>query len=84
MVLFNSLVPKGLDELPPTKVVYTFDKSTFIKTSNPQMETKLKSIEVTISKILTTKKIQIKGEDFVDYVLKNIAEDTIGTSSRGD
>jgi len=84
LVLFNSLVPKGLDELPPTKVVYTFDKSTFIKTSNPQVKMKLKSIEVTISKIHTTKKIQIKGEDFVDYVLKNIAEDTIGTCSRGD
>jgi hypothetical protein len=84
LVLFNSLVPKGLEELPPTKVVYTFDKSTFIKTSNPQVKMKLKSIEITISKILTTKKIQIKGEDFVDYVLKNIAEDAIGTSSRGD
>ncbi|MDD2755523.1 MAG: restriction endonuclease [Methanothrix sp.] len=84
LVLFNSLVPEGLDELPPTKVVYTFDKSTFINTSNPQVKMKLKSIEVTISKILVTKKIQIKGEDFVSYILKNIAKGTNETSSKGD
>lgn len=78
-ILFNSLVPKGFDELQPTKIAYLFDRPTFIKTSNPKVRMKIKSLEITISKTLETKTIILKGEDFVQYVLKNISEDTIKT-----
>jgi len=40
---------------------------------------KINSLEITISKTLETKTIILKGEDFVQYVLKNISESTIKT-----
>ncbi len=78
-ILFNSLVPKGFNELQPTKVTYRFDRPTFIKTSNPQVRMWINSLEITISKTLETKTIILKGEDFVQYVLKNISDGNIRT-----
>lgn len=75
LILFNSLVPEGFDELPRTKITYQFDKPTFIKTLDPQIRAKLESIEVKISKTLETKEYQLKGEDFVGYILKNVLDD---------
>lgn len=82
--LFNSLVPEGFNELPPTKITYVFDKPTFINTSNPNVRMKLTSIEVTISKILTAKKFMLEGEDFVQFVMRSVENGTTKASSRGD
>ncbi len=85
MNLINSLVPKGFDELPPAIESYTFDKPTFIKTLNLQVpRVKIKAIEVTISKTLTTKNFQYKGEDFVGYVLRNVTNGTAKTFPKMD
>lgn len=75
LILFNSLVPEGFDELPPTKIVYQFDKPTFVKTLNPQIRAKVESIEVMISKTLESIEYLRKGEDFVGYILKNVLDD---------
>jgi len=75
LILFNSLVPEGFDELSPTKITYQFDKPTFVKTLDPQVKAKIESLEVMISKTLATIEYQLKGEDFVGYILKNVLDD---------
>ncbi|MCJ7444856.1 MAG: restriction endonuclease [Methanotrichaceae archaeon] len=80
---FNSLVPKELDELPPTKIIRKFDKPTFVETTSalvPRM--KIKSVEFTISKTLTIERFQLNGEDFVGHILKNVSEINVKTFSR--
>lgn len=80
LILFNSLVPEGFNELPPTKIVYQFDRPTFVKTLNPQVRAKIESIEVMISKTLEAIEYLLEGEDFVGYVLKNVLnEDDVKT-----
>jgi len=74
LTFFNSLVPKGFDVLLPTKITYPFDKPTFVKTTDPRVRMKIKSVEVTIYK--THVEIQLKGENFVEFVIKNIAKGT--------
>lgn len=52
--LLNSLVPKGLMEIPPTKTIHTFDAPTFIETQDTRVpKVKIKAIQVVISKKLT-------------------------------
>ena len=80
IVLFNSLVPKGFQELPPKRITHTFDKPTVVKTSDTRVRMKITAIEVTISK--TFIRFQSKGEDFVDYLLKNVSERTVHTITR--
>lgn len=75
LILFNSLVPEGFNELPPTKIVYQFDRPTFVKTLNPQVRAKIESIEVMISKTLEAIEYLLEGEDFVGYVLKNVLDE---------
>lgn len=80
LILFNSLVPEGFNELPPTRVTYPFEKPTFIKTSNPQVRAKINSIEMTITKTLETKTYQLRGEkDFAGYILRNVISGDIKT-----
>jgi len=75
--LLNSLVPKGLEELQPTSTIHTFDKPAFIKTHDARFQRmKIKAIKVLISKKLTTMEYQLKAEDFVGYILKNVIEGT--------
>ncbi len=74
LTFFNSLVPKGFDVLLPTKITYPFDKPTFVKTTDPRVRMKIKSVEVTIYK--THIEIQLKGENFVEFVIRNIAKGT--------
>ena len=80
IVLFNSLVPKGFEEFPPKNLTHTFDKPTFVKTVDPRVRMKIKAINVTISK--TLKKIEFKGEDFAEYILRNISQSDVHTISR--
>jgi len=61
--------------LSPTKITYQFDKPTFVKTLDPQVKAKIESLEVMISKTLATIEYQLKGEDFVGYILKNVLDD---------
>jgi hypothetical protein len=75
--LLNSLVPKGLEELPPTNTTHTFDKPAFIKTHDARIQRiKIRAIIVLISKKLTTMEYQLVSEDFVGYILKNVIEGT--------
>lgn len=80
LVLFNSLVPKGFEELPPKRITHTFDKPTFVKTSDPRVKMKIGAIDVTISK--TLRRFQSKGENFVEYILKNVSERKVQTIPR--
>ena len=81
--LFNSLVPKGFEELPPTNITHVFDKPTFIELQDARFSRmKLKAIEVSISKKLTKNEYQLKGEDFVGYILKNVIEGTERTIAK--
>lgn len=74
--LLTSLVPE-FEELPPTKITHTFNEPTFIKTSNPSIPmTKIKAIDALISVKLTKMDYQMRGEDFVGYILKNVVEGT--------
>lgn len=80
--LLTSLVPK-LKDLPPARQKYTFDKPTFVQTQDtliPRM--KIKAIDVLISNQLTKMEYQLKGEDFVGYILKNVIEGTERTIPR--
>jgi len=78
---FNSLVPKGFNELPPTKIVHTFDKPTFVETTDPRVKMKIKSVEVTISKMHI--EFQLGGENFVEFVIRNIVAGTSTALSGG-
>ena len=81
--LFNSLVPKGFEELPPTNLTHAFDKPTFIALQDARFSRmKLKAIEVSISKKLTKIEYQLKGEDFVGYILKNVIDGTERTIAK--
>jgi hypothetical protein len=73
---FNSLVPKGFDELPPTKIIYSFDKPTFIKTLDSRVRIKIKSVEVTISKTHIIKEYQLNAENFVEFIIKSVSNET--------
>lgn len=80
--LANSLFPEGR-ELPPTKMPYKFDKLTFLETGDPNTpRAKVKSLEFTISKTLTTIEYDLVAKDFVGYVLKNVIEGTEKTIPR--
>ena len=49
--LLNSLVPKEIEELPPTNKTHVFDKPTFIETQDASIpKLKIKGISVVISK----------------------------------
>jgi len=79
LALYTSLTPAGFEELPPTKKTHHFDKPTFVKTQNPDIRVKVDSVEVTISKKLETIEYQLKGEDFVGYVFKNVISGDVKT-----
>lgn len=77
--LLNSMVPKGFEELPPADFTYTFNEPTFVKTNDPQVRAKVKSVEVTISKKLEIFEYQLDAEDFVGYILKNVISGDVKT-----
>lgn len=79
MLLFNSLTPKGYSEMPPKKITHPFNNPTFIKTRNPLVMAKIKSINVTISKTLEIIEEEFKGEDMVGHILKNVIEGSVKT-----
>ncbi len=51
--LLNSLVPKKMEEMPPTNITHAFDKPTFIETQDAHIpKMKIKAVQVVISKRL--------------------------------
>ena len=74
-LLLNSLVPKEMVELQPTNKTYTFDKPTFIETEDARVpRMKIKAIDVSIFKTLTTMEYKLEDQDFVGYILKNVID----------
>jgi len=69
--------PSELAEATATRKKYVFDKPTFIQTDKESLpKIKVNAVELTVSVDKVTQEVQIKGEDFVSFVLKDVLNGT--------
>jgi len=69
--VINDLYPKGLHELPTTRVRHDFSQPTFLVTNDPVFpKLKLSALEATISTTRLAQEVVVDVREFVRYILK--------------
>lgn len=75
--ILDSLTPSGFKEFKQTNKIHTFANPTFIDTNIPSLpKAKIQSISATVAVYKTIEKVEIKGDDIVSFILKNILKGT--------
>jgi hypothetical protein len=73
--IVSSFYPPGFQEIPPTKIRNDFQEPTFLHTGIGKFpKLKINSLEATISVSKAVEVIQVGGEDFVAFILKNVID----------
>jgi len=81
---FQSFVPKEVDGNKSITIDHVFDKPTFLETKDERVPLmKINAIRFAISIIQIKEHYQMKGKDFVGYILRNVIEDIERTIPKG-
>jgi hypothetical protein len=71
--IINAYLPKGWQEMPPTRIIHQFERATFVKTGVDIFPSlKINAVEVTVSVNKIEAKWSFDVKELIGFILENI------------